>query len=375
MLEGGLNHIKPKFREDIEELSQKWAELDDEQQKVEITCLFELVRSLGFSKEQFYSEAAECFDKNAQTIIQLWIDSFIIHGPKILKPDFIPPAVQPTHIKESPRKMVPLEDLIDEALRRPLPEKEKSVKKEKPKTTIRQIIKSKKCDHFSRNDANFTYKNIQNEWGDLSQLDRALVLKELFRYESFTLGDKDKAFTKLTKKFGFLSREQIQGYLEISGRPDSLRYYASKNFLDDEAVGVIGNMRLELGDLFDVKELVTELRRATKKHEGLTEDGLFTIEFLKAIRQKFGSSVDAVNDLMVGETYVINPDSPFAKEYEGYIGDTFQFLSQEDKSLSDYKDLIKRSSQALFMGRGKRIFVIDYRAVCRPSEVKKKLDF
>ena len=91
----------------------------------------------------------------------------------------------------------------------------------------------------------------------------------------------------------------------------------------------------------------------------------------RSIRQKLEKSIQALRNLKVGETYVINPDYPLAKEYEGFRGDTFQFLDQEDERLMPYKNLIERSSQVLFVGRHKRIFVIDFRAVCLPSEIKK----
>jgi hypothetical protein len=224
--------------------------------------------------------------------------------------------------------------------------------------------------NFSKEDAVFTYKNIDTEWVSLSQTERALILKELFHFESLSSRDEEQALTKLIFKCKFLSREQLVGYLEISRRPDSLRWYASKNFLDDKSVSVIGRMRLEFGCLFDIDDLETKFRLATRDKKDLTESGHFQSKLFREIRQRLKKAMDAIKQFQVGETYVINPDSSFKKDYQGYLGHKFKFVSQDSEELASYSDLRKSPTQVFFRGNEGQIYIIDFRAVCRLSDIE-----
>jgi len=372
MLEERLNHKKPQFRGDLEKLYEKWSDLDREQRKTEITCLFEVLRSLGISKEEFFEEADQLFDKQNHTNIHLWVYQFITYGPAFLKPDFqtkakktkadLSASVKPDKTKKiiKPKKKI-----------KPVRHTEKRSKS----TTVKKLIRCKKNNFFLKEDAEFIYQNIEKEWGRLSCLERASVLRGLFRLESLTVIDEKAALEKFFKKINFLTKEQLLGYIEIFRRPDTLRYYVSKKFLDDEAITMIGRMRLEFEDLFEIDELVDKLKTAAKKpKKNLTRGGRFKIEKLREIRNEVVKSIQAVRNLTVGETYVINPDSPLAKEYEGYAGDTFQFLNQDDKMLSDYQDLRRGVSQAFFIGRGGRIYIINYKAVCPLCDIQSESD-
>lgn len=385
-----LNNAEPKFRQDLEQLSSKWASLDDKQQLVEITCLFEVVRSQGFSEEQFYSEVAGFFDRNAQTIIHLWIDSFIAHGPKILNPEFTLPADKPDPIPIVPAqptpaekpKAVPLPDQIDEVPKqRPSPiqpirkkpaikKKPKKKKKSEQRLSIHFILRSKTSRDFSKEDAVFSYKNISTEWASLSQAERALILKELFNFESFSARDQEQALTKLIFKCPFLSKEQLIGYLEIARRPDTLRWYASKNFLDDNSVSIIGSLRSEFGCLFDINELEDKFRIAARKKDSLTESGHFKTDLFQETRQKLQEAMNGLKHLQVGETYVINPDSSLKNDYQGYFECKFKFVPQDSRELADYMDLRKDPTQIFFRGDEGQIYIIDFRAVCRLSDIK-----
>ena len=383
-----FEHIKPLFASDLARVAEKWGNMDKKEKCLEIIRLFDLAIKNGFRKECFLEEVDNFFDINARTSIRLWIDTSLMHGRRFLfealgqpdeaavSPISIPDRAEPKSDMRVPSCQKTTALTADEEVCGGYKKNGKRHKQIQKPLTLKSLITSKKCNHFSEKDAEFAYQNIAGEWGNLSYSDRASVIKELFRFESSVCDDEKKVIAKICKKIDFLSKNMIIGYMEISGRSDSLKRLVVANHLDEQCISVIGDTRMELGELFDPKILSDEIFKAVQKPINLTEEKQLKADSLKKICAKIRKAAIAIKNLKVGEIYTINPKSPAAsKEYEGYIGDTFQFADQNDERLSQYQSLKKSPFHVLFIGRGKRVFIIDYRVVCRLSDVELISDF
>ena len=387
-MDAELNILHPEFTEftnNIGQLSENWDQLDAEMQQNEVIGLFEKARSCGLSKEQFYDEIKNVFGVSEQTIIILWIDTYVLYGHIASDTDAgassepvapkLQTAVEPVTPKLEDRLAV-IKERARKALPKPQPKakpakteiSKKSVKAEKspkpPKLksfkpkSIKALIKSKTCNHFSEEDIQFLYKKIKKEWASLTKRQGITVLRELFRYES-SMHSYETVLDKLCSKLKFLHKDLITGYLVIS-KSDILRMYLQENLFDEQVIKEIGNIRSQLGELFNERELVLELKHIDEK---------FTLKLLKKIREKLKLTVAGIKKLSVGEIYMIDPDSDKAKDYRGYMEDTFMYINPNDTIYADYADLRHSSTQVLFVGRGNRIFVIDHEAVCLQADL------
>ena len=372
-----------EFTNSLENLSANWVRLVADTQQIETINLFEKACALGFSKEQFFDEIKNNFDVTAQTIIFLWIDSYILYSFLISEPEVRAPLIPTqnenrltdiTDINVQVNKIIPIseplhvdtEPVKKEKIQPVRVGRPKSPKPERPKperpapSTIKGLIKARLCEHYSEMDIEFAYRNIEKEWPTLSKRQKLSVIRELFRYESFRMRDRETGLKELEAKLKFVKSGLINGYLVIAGKSEVLKSYLQTNEIDEDAIEEIGNTRSQLGALFDERELALALRSSA---------GAINVELLKKIKNKLKKTVLGINKLIVGEKYVIDPEYSKASKYNGYAEDVFRFVSPDDPMLEDYADLRVRPTQVFFIGRGNRIFVIDYEAVCLESEL------
>ena len=207
----------------------------------------------------------------------------------------------------------------------------------------------------------FIYKRLESEWPNLTQGERALLVRGIIRYEAESNTISYEAMGCASERLPFLSIEQIAGYVEINANRDTLMIWANKDLIDDDGVRLIGEIRLKLGSI--ISSFSGKLRQYAKDKANNMANGKYKNDIFSTILKESESSKETAAELVIGEEYIIDEDTPQSAAYQGYIGDTFTFIDQTNPDLDPYLELKKNAFQVFFVGRGGKIFVIDWRAV------------
>lgn len=271
-----------------------------------------------------------------------------------------------------------------EATEKPLPKSESQSCDPKPSPISNSEPSNKKGaltnllhQPLSDEDAKELYGELKEDWANWSILRRSVQLRRLYRFElDHTPADEETIFDNFHAKIGFLSKEEITGYLELTLQSVGLKSAVNKEILSGEAVGLIGVMRLEFGDLFDNARIGSEIGKVAGDKTNFDEKKLLKTEAIEAVRKQLQEIQKRLSALRLGETYVINNDHPiYKKEYEGISDEEFELVPSDDPVYTECYRRQKPPTEKVLCRNKKqrhRVIFIDCRALCKPPDVKRK---
>lgn len=257
----------------------------------------------------------------------------------------------------------PLEPLPSNTKRRKKPTEEMS--------SISELLSSKGAGgKFDRSECAFFWAHLKQDWGNLTKGQRATVLRELVKYETDEKEISESTIKFICEKSGFLTDIQVAGYLEIIANAHTLKTLANLDVLDDEAITIIGTIRLQYKICLN-PNYQTQLRKLSALRPvkpARTIDNKILNDILAEI------SGTAELAFKPGDKCRINPGSKQSKNYSGIAEYELEYVDQNNPEITSDNRKTKRIPDHKFFRCRGRIMAIDQRAVMKIGDVKKDED-